>query len=245
MHFILGLLVATWCEMPTYSKEQCNVINTLRPRQDGRHFPDDIFKCIFLNENEWISLKISLKFVCKGPINNIPASVQIMAWRRPGDKLLSEPMMFCLPTHICVTRPHWVNDTNYKTINTDNTKHWAINSINHNNVNTGKLTTSAPLALAPGKELNGKHKVSNVEKYFLGRSSALKYSMFLFPNERKSVLLVYRTRGIHERATLKFHATFKKSIVIKVLGRKTRKYHWLILKIRSTHSLQEQWYYQW
>ena len=26
-------------------------INTLRPRQNGRHFPDDIFKCIFLNEN--------------------------------------------------------------------------------------------------------------------------------------------------------------------------------------------------
>ena len=26
-------------------------INTLSPRQDGRHFPDDIFKCIFLNEN--------------------------------------------------------------------------------------------------------------------------------------------------------------------------------------------------
>ena len=26
-------------------------INTLRPRPDGSHFPDDIFKCIFLNEN--------------------------------------------------------------------------------------------------------------------------------------------------------------------------------------------------
>ena len=68
-------------------------INTLRPRQDGRHFPDDIFKCIFLNENKWISLKISLKFVLKGPINDIPALVQIMARRRPGDKPLSEPMM--------------------------------------------------------------------------------------------------------------------------------------------------------
>ena len=29
------------------------LINTLRPKQDGRHFPDDIFKCIFLNENEF------------------------------------------------------------------------------------------------------------------------------------------------------------------------------------------------
>ena len=84
-------------------------LNSLRPRQDGRHFPDDVFKCIFLNENVWISFKISLKFVPKGPINNIPALVQIMAWRRPGDKPLSEPMMVRLPTHICVTRPQWVN----------------------------------------------------------------------------------------------------------------------------------------
>ena len=43
-----------------------------------------------------------------GPINNIPALVQIMAWRRPGDKPLSGPMMFRLLTHICVTRPQWV-----------------------------------------------------------------------------------------------------------------------------------------
>ena len=67
--------------------------NTLRLTQYGRHFPDDIFNCIFFNENVWISIKISLKFVPKGPINNIPALVQIMAWRRPGEKPLSEPMM--------------------------------------------------------------------------------------------------------------------------------------------------------
>ena len=83
-------------------------INTLRPRQNGRHFADNIFKCIFLNENVWIPIKISLKFVPKGPVNNIPALVQIMAWRRPGDKSLSEPMMVGLTTHICVTRPQWV-----------------------------------------------------------------------------------------------------------------------------------------
>ena len=85
-----------------------NEFNTLRPRQNGRRFADDIFKCIFLNENVWIPIKISLKFVPQGPINNIPALVQIMAWRRPGDKPLSEPMMVRLPTHICVTRPQWV-----------------------------------------------------------------------------------------------------------------------------------------
>ena len=49
--------------------------------------------CILLNENILISVTISLKFVSKGPINNIPALVQIIAWRRPGDKSLSEPMI--------------------------------------------------------------------------------------------------------------------------------------------------------
>ena len=68
-------------------------LNTLRPRRKGRHFADDVFKCIFLNENIWISLMISLKFVPNVPINNIPALVQIMAWGRSGDKPLSEPIM--------------------------------------------------------------------------------------------------------------------------------------------------------
>ena len=81
---------------------------SLRPRRNGRYNADDILKCIFLKENVWIPPKISLKFVPKGPINNIPALVQIMAWRRPGDKPLSEPMMVRLLTHICVTRPQWV-----------------------------------------------------------------------------------------------------------------------------------------
>ena len=73
----------------------------LRPRQDGCRFPDDILRCIFLNENSWILSNISLKFVPRVPINNIPALVQIMAWRRPGAKPLSEPMMVRSPTHIC------------------------------------------------------------------------------------------------------------------------------------------------
>ena len=79
--------------------------STTRPRQNGRHFADDSFKCISLNENVWILIKVSLKFVPKGPINNIPALIQVMAWRRPGDKPLSEPMVVSLPMHICVTRP--------------------------------------------------------------------------------------------------------------------------------------------
>ena len=90
-------------------------INTLRPRQNGCHFADNTFKYIFLNENVTISAKISLKFVPKGPINDITTLDQIMAWRRPGDKPLSEPMMVRLPTHICVTRPQWVkcHNNNY------------------------------------------------------------------------------------------------------------------------------------
>ena len=84
------------------------MINTLMPRQNGRHLPDDILKCIFWNEKIWMLIKISLKFINRGPIGNIPALVQIMAWRRPGDKPLSEPMLISLLTHICVTRPRWV-----------------------------------------------------------------------------------------------------------------------------------------
>ena len=67
-------------------------INSLSRRQNRRHFAD-VLKYNFLNENVWIPIEISLKFVPKGPINNIPALVQIMAWRWTGDKSLSEPMM--------------------------------------------------------------------------------------------------------------------------------------------------------
>ena len=84
------------------------VLNTLRPRQNERHFADDIFKCIFLNENVCISIKISLKLFPRGQINNIPALIEIISWCRPGDKPLSEPMVFRLPTPICVPRRQWV-----------------------------------------------------------------------------------------------------------------------------------------
>ena len=85
------------------------VFNTLRPRQNGRPFADDTFKRIFLNENVRISIKISLKFVPKGPINYNQPLVQVMAWRRSGDKPLSEPIMVSLLTHVCVTRPQCFN----------------------------------------------------------------------------------------------------------------------------------------
>ena len=92
----------------TWEAKIWSVYCELRPRQNGRRFADNVFKCIILNENVWISLKISVKFVPKVPINNIHALVQILAWRRSGDKPLSEPMVVSLLTHICVTRPQWV-----------------------------------------------------------------------------------------------------------------------------------------
>ena len=53
-------------------------------------------------------LRFHWSFVPKGPIDNIPALVQIIAWRWPGDKPLSEPMMVSLLTQICVNQPQWV-----------------------------------------------------------------------------------------------------------------------------------------
>ena len=53
----------------------------------------NIFKWIFLNENCRIPIQISLKYVLKSLIDNKPALVHVMAWRRTGDKLLHEPMI--------------------------------------------------------------------------------------------------------------------------------------------------------
>ena len=54
---------------------------------------DDNFKWIFLNENCSIPIRISLKFVPKSPIDNVPALVQVMAWRQTGSKPLLEPKL--------------------------------------------------------------------------------------------------------------------------------------------------------
>ena len=78
---------------------------TYPPEQSGRLFADDIFRCIFVNEKFCILVEISLKFIPKGPIDNNPALVQIMAWRRTSDKPLSEPRL----ARFCGTRGRWVN----------------------------------------------------------------------------------------------------------------------------------------
>ena len=62
-------------------------------------------------------------------LNNITTLVQIVAWCRPGDKPLSEPMMVRLPTHICVTRPQWVKFKSRKPCSTASPIQW-----NHHDV---------------------------------------------------------------------------------------------------------------
>ena len=67
---------------------------------DRRHFADDIFKCIYFDENVWISLKISLKFVLQ-----VPSLVQIMAYRlaltrRQANRYRPEQMTVSLQTYI-------------------------------------------------------------------------------------------------------------------------------------------------
>ena len=85
-------------------------LNSSPPGQNGRHFADNIFICIFVNKTFCILSKISLKFVPNGPIDNNPALVQIMAWCRIGHKPLSEPMLTqFIDAYICSTRERWVD----------------------------------------------------------------------------------------------------------------------------------------
>ena len=76
----------------------------MRPRQDGRYFPDDCFKCI-----SWIFIRTSLKFVPECPINNEWALLRVLDWRRTGDKPLPEPCWPSSLTHICGARGNWFN----------------------------------------------------------------------------------------------------------------------------------------
>ena len=64
-----------------------------RARAKWPPFADDIFRCIFVNEKYCILIGISLKIVSKGSIDNNPALVQVMAWCRTGDMLLSQAML--------------------------------------------------------------------------------------------------------------------------------------------------------
>ena len=62
--------------------------NILRPRQDGQHLADDIFKCICVNGEVAVTTKMYWISVYKGPFNSHPAVVQMMACCRTGDKII-------------------------------------------------------------------------------------------------------------------------------------------------------------
>ena len=62
-------------ETPPDTQHLIQLINSSPTGPNGRHFTDDILKCIFLNEKFCIVIKISLKFVLKGSVNNNPALV--------------------------------------------------------------------------------------------------------------------------------------------------------------------------
>ena len=70
----------------------CSVDSSSRG-QNGPSLADVIFKCIFLNEKFCSLICILLQFVSNGPMDNKPALVQVMVWRRTGERLLPEPLL--------------------------------------------------------------------------------------------------------------------------------------------------------
>ena len=83
-------------ENVTYEKKMSSELYTfahLPLDKMAASLADNIFKWIFLNESDKILIWISLKFIPRSPIDNKPDLVQVMAWRRTGDKALSEPVM--------------------------------------------------------------------------------------------------------------------------------------------------------
>ena len=102
----MDLPTSTWTNISKVWINTWKLYFTSSPGQNGRHFADGIFKCIFMNEKSCISIRISLKFVRKGPIDNTLALVQIMACR-----LFGWPSSL---THICGTWGRWVKETHQK-----------------------------------------------------------------------------------------------------------------------------------
>ena len=94
---------------------QPGLINTLTPRKKLSPFRKLHFQKQFFRENVWISLKISLNFVAKVPVTNIPTLVQIILWfgTGQGNKPSSGPLVVSLQMHKYVTRPRWVKGIRY------------------------------------------------------------------------------------------------------------------------------------
>ena len=92
------------------AREDCNLFI---PGENGRHFAEDIFRCIIVNETFYISIQISLKFVPTGPIDNNQALFQIMAWCRIATHHYSNQCWPDTLTHICCIRGRWLNHVSY------------------------------------------------------------------------------------------------------------------------------------
>ena len=77
----------------------------------GRNKMAAIFQTTFSNAFSWMKMfrfRLLWRLFQRVQLTIFPSLVQVMAWRRPGDKPLSEQTMVSLLTHICVTRPQWV-----------------------------------------------------------------------------------------------------------------------------------------
>ena len=89
----LQVLGTYWCQAINSPNADDKELTHLPLDKMATILADDIFKCIFLNENDRIPIRISLKFVPRSPIDNKPALVLLkLAWSRTGDKP-PEPMM--------------------------------------------------------------------------------------------------------------------------------------------------------
>ena len=119
-----------------------------------------------------------LRFVSEGLINNIPALVLIMAWRRPGEKPLSEPMVVSLPTHICVARPQWVNVTG-----------WIVRFQWIALIDTSDESTRTDSITIRKQNKNGTHIVNQWEKFqSLTQAWVSQYFETCYDNFRKELL---------------------------------------------------------
>ena len=116
-------MVSLWLCTRTTMANDMWFHNSSPSEKSGHLFADNIFRCILTNDKLCILIKISLKFVPKGPIDNNQALVQIMAWRQIGDKPLSEPMLTRFTDTYMVPKGRWDNSQAIS--------HWLNSSMRH------------------------------------------------------------------------------------------------------------------
>ena len=92
------MVVTNFCQFISASAQE----QLTFPGQNGRYFANGILRSICVKEKFYILIKISLKFVPKGPVYNNPALAQIMAWHQISDKPLCKLMLTRFMTLIYV-----------------------------------------------------------------------------------------------------------------------------------------------